>query len=94
MNDIELDKVFDKFEELMGLIVGVEYNIETFGRDSDCVLNPLEKLKIGCLKYNLCDIDELENLSNLDCDQTLKFCDELKTNIRDELNEKIFDYGD
>lgn len=78
MNEIELNKEFFKFKEIFELIIETEYNLDTFDVNSTYVLNSLEKLKFACLKYGIFNYDELENLSNLDQNQLVMFCDELK----------------
>ena len=89
MNPVELNKEFIKFREITDQIIKTEFCLNTFSFKSDNTLTALEKLKFKCLKFELCDLDELENFSNFDEPAALKFCDELKQNINQEFINNI-----
>ena len=93
MNEIELNKEFEKFKEILDSIITVEYGLDHFMVTMDSVIYPLEKLKFICLKNQLLEVDEIENLSNLNKEELYKFCDELKKMIKNDFLGKLKDEG-
>lgn len=85
---MELNKEFKKFSEIIDSIIETEFYADRFFISDKDVQTRVEKLKFICLKQNLCDVNELENLPNLDEEDLLKFCSELKENVKKEFLDK------
>lgn len=92
MNEIELNKLFKNFYEIYEQIILTETAIEHFGGSfpEEWKLS-LNRLKFNCLKFNLCEADDLENISDEDAVQVSEFCDDIKEKICYDFIGKISD---
>lgn len=86
---LELNKEFEKYTEIIYSTVETEFRIKT-DDFLDYILTAIENLKFICLKYDLCYVDELENLNNLENEEILNFCADLKNNTKKEFLDNIF----
>lgn len=91
MNKMEITKEFNKIKEISEAIIQAEYIVEIFPIGDDTIENYLDVLKFKCLKYDLCEVDELEKLSKSKKELSFKFCGELKQYLFSEFVENISD---
>ena len=89
MNELELSKRFEKFCEIYESISLLESSIKLYEYYESAWEFPANKLKVICLKYKLFEIDELENIDITDKNQLLKFSEELKNSICDDLISSV-----
>ena len=91
MNKVEVSKEFNKIKEISEAIIQLEYIVDIFHPTDDTIENYLDILKFKCLKYELCEVDELEKLSKSTKELTIQFCGELKQYLFSEFVENISD---
>ena len=84
MDEIELKKEIEKLFEIKKIIDRLELFLELSYQETAYCGQELERLKFACLKYNLLEMDEIENLTNLDKEQLAKFCIGLKSKITED----------
>ena len=89
MYDLELIKEFDKFKEVTDLTIALEYALEMFSVDMTYPQLAIGKFRMVCLRYKLCEIEELENLREFNEKQLLDLCKNIKKSIREFFFEKI-----
>lgn len=87
MNEIELQKELNKFQEMMDLIILSEFCLD-YGQYTK-LKSAIEQIKFACIKYDLLEFDEIENLSDLESKDYLEFTENLKTQIKNQFFESI-----
>lgn len=87
MNEIEFNKNFENFCEVFELIAFLEASLNIWESEINAYEWELhaDRLKFCCLKFNLFEADELENIDITNWGQLKNFCEDLKTNISDNL---------
>ena len=81
---ISLYQDFEKFKDITGSIIELEFMLRRWGRSMSYVKSAIEKLKFACLKYELYEVSKIDNLSNLNEYLLLDFCEELESKTKEE----------
>lgn len=87
MNEIELKKELNKFQEMMDLIIFSEFCLD-YGQYTK-LKSVIEQIKFACIKFDLLEFDEIENLSDLEREEYLEFTENLKNQIKNQFFESI-----